>query len=129
MENRTFIPDLAQMGMTMDFKFVLPIDATFHDSNEGINLVLGEGGLKCDFGKFKLGTSLDRFPWPFHGCSLGDLDFVPTSLIFFERNDFGRPFGVGVILNLDIASQGFGLRFVGIAGMLFYVNPTKFRDD
>ena len=104
MENCTSIPDLAQMGMTMDFKFVLPVDATLHDLNEGINLVLGEEGLKCNLCKFKLGTSLEWFPWPFHSCSLGHLNFAPTNLIFFEQNNFGRPFGVGVILNLDITS-------------------------
>jgi hypothetical protein len=43
MENRTGIPDLAQMGMTMNFKFVLPVNATLDDLNEAINLVRGKG--------------------------------------------------------------------------------------
>jgi hypothetical protein len=125
MENRTGIPDLAHMGMTMEFKFVFPIDATLNDLNEGINLALGEGGLKCDLGKFKLRTSLERFPWPSRTRSLNPFSFTPTMLIFFERNSFGRPFRVGVILDLDITSRGLDLRFVGIAGILFYINQTN----
>jgi hypothetical protein len=125
LEIRTGIPDLAHMGMTMEFKFVFPIDATLNDFNEGINLALGEGGLKCDLGEFKLRTSLERFPWPFRSHSLNPFSFTPTMLIFFERNSFGRPFGVGVILNLDITSRGLDLRIVGIAGILFYINQTN----
>ena len=125
MENRTGIPDLAHMGMTFQFKFVFPIDATLNDLNEGINLALGEGGLKCDLGKFKLRTSLEWFPWPSRSRSLNPFNFTPTMLIFFERNSFGRPFGVGVILDLDITSRGLDLRFVGIAGFVFYINQTN----
>jgi hypothetical protein len=84
MENRTGIPNLAQMGMTMDFEFVLSINTTLHDLNEGINLVLGKGGLKRDLCKFELSTSLEWFPWPFYGCSLGNLIFAPAKLILFK---------------------------------------------
>jgi hypothetical protein len=108
METRTSFPDLAHMGMTMNFKFFLSVDATLDDLNETINLVLGKGGLKCDLCEFELDTILERFPWPFHGWSLGRLiSFAPSILIIFEWNDFGRPFGVGVILNLNITSRGF----------------------
>jgi hypothetical protein len=123
MENRTGIPDLAHMGMTTEIKFVFSILATPNDFNEGINLALGEGGLKCDLGKFELRTSLERFPWPSRSCLLNPFSFTPTMLIFFERNNFGRPFGVGVILDLDITRLD--LRFVGIAGILFYINQTN----
>lgn len=129
MENRTIIPDLTQMGMTMDFKFVIPVGATLNDLNEGINLALGEGGLKRDLGKLKFGTGLERIPRPFNSRSLNPFNFTPTTLIFFERNNLGRPFGVGVILNLDIINRGLALRFVGIAGILFYINQTKFGEN
>jgi hypothetical protein len=119
MENRTGFPDLAQMSMTMNFKFFLPVDATLDNLNEAINLVLGKGGLKCDLCEFELDTSLERFPWPFHGWSLGRLSFAPTILIIFERNDFGRPFGVGVILDLNITSRGFVGNWGVDSNMLF----------
>lgn len=129
MENCTGTPDLAHMAMTMDFEFVLPVNAALHDLNEGIDLVLGEGGLKCDLREFEFGTALERFPWPFYGFSLGRLNFALTNLIFFERNDFRGPFGVGVILDLNIASRGLAPRFVGIAGMLRYVNRTEIGEQ
>jgi hypothetical protein len=128
MENRTGIPDLTQMGMVMDIECVLLVDATLHDLNEGIDLALGEGHLKCDFCKFKLCSSLEWTQWLFRGFSFGHLNFALAGLIFFERNEFGRQFGVRVVLNFDITSRRLDLRFVGIASM-FYVDQRKLKEN
>ena len=130
MQNSASIPDLTQMRMTMDFELILPFDTAIHDLNESVDLILGERGLERHLCEFKLGTSLERFPWPFQVCSLSCcLNPASTCLIFLEWDDIGRPFGVGMILNLDVTHQGLALMFIVMGGMRFYVYHAEFEGN
>jgi hypothetical protein len=115
MKDRTGIPDFAKVSMIMDFECVLSLDTLLHYFDEGVNLFLGQRGLECNLRKFKFSASLERLPRALQ-ISTWNLNLTSTSLIYTKRDNIGGPFGVWMILNLDIINQGTIFTVVAASG-------------